>query len=109
MMPSKAPNTHYTYAVIGTRILKFVAEYRSKYGWSPTAREVGAFIGQTASGGKYYLIRLWEDGYLNPVPGSVKAMTLTDKGQRVIDGKASVVPKDSIGWQGRAARRRKEG
>lgn len=68
-----------------TQILYAIAEHIKHRGYPPTYREIKDTTGlRSTSTINLYVERLSEKGCLNHVAGSPRALTLTDKGHRVV-------------------------
>ncbi|GCF92481.1 hypothetical protein NRIC_03720 [Enterococcus florum] len=68
------------------RVLKFIAEFQQENNYSPSNREVGkgSSLSSSSSASKYLKI-LKDQGYIDFIPNSPRTLTITEKGNELLE------------------------
>ena len=70
------------------RILRFVGQYRTNYGYSPSVRDIGTAVDLPGSGVHYHLGVLITAGLMSRENGKPRTLRLTDAGIAAITEEA---------------------
>lgn len=69
------------------RVLRAISDYRTKYSFPPSVREVARIVGSTSSPVEMHIQSLIEDGYITRQPSQARSVVLTESGQEAVRGR----------------------